>query len=145
MQPDRRVQQDRRAHWYDVGTWSATALSRLLASYAILQGATVILYGPDRWTSSPALQTALSLPGQTVTWGGWLLLAGTVALYGSVTRRMHLTFAGHALAGMWSMFFAVSMSRSLLPGAAGPTTGVFVYGAESVAFMVLAYGAWRLR
>lgn len=143
MTPDRRAQQNH--HWYDVGTWSATALSRLLASYAILQGATVSLYGPDRWATSPALQVALTLPGKTTTWGTVLLLAGSLALYGSITRRMRLTFTGHGLAGLWSMFFAVSMARSLLPGAAGPTTGVFVYGAESVCFLVLAYGAWRLR
>lgn len=131
--------------WADVGTWTATALSRLLATYAICQGLTVVAYGPDRWQTSPALRVALDVPGATATWGGALLLAGLIGLAGSLTRRPRLTAAGHGLAGLWSMFFAVSMADALLPGSTGPTTGVFVYGAESVAFVVLAFGAWRLR
>lgn len=131
--------------WADVGTWTATAISRSLASYAILQGTVVLAYGPDRWQTSPALQTALQVPGQTATWGVALAVAGLVGLYGSLRKKMHLTAAGHFAAGLWSMFFAISMARYLLPGTAAPTTGFFVYGAESVVFLTLAYGAWRLR
>lgn len=143
--PDASHRRQPHAQWVDVGVWTATAVSRLLATYAIAQGLTVIVYGPDRWLTSPALQAALELPGRTTTWGAVLLLAGLVGLFGSVTRRMHLTALGHALAGMWSMFFAVSMTPALLPGSGGPTTGVFVYGAEAAIFLTLAYGAWRLR
>ena len=130
--------------WQSVGVWTATAVSRTLASYAIVQGVTVAAFGSHRWASSPALQTALQLPGRTTTWGVVLAVAGSIALFGSLTRQMALTSVGHWLAGLWSLFFAVSQVPVAL-NSSTPTTGIFVYAAEAVLFFTVAVGAWRLR
>lgn len=119
-------------------------LTRLFATYAIVQGAGIILGGSQRWSSSKALATALALPGAPATWGALLLLAGALALYGTF-RSPRVTRIGCFGISVWSFCFALALVPNLVTSFTASTTGVFVYGKDAIAAMVLAVAYRHVR
>jgi hypothetical protein len=128
----------------DLSQWVVQALSRLLATYAIFQGATIILGGPERWQGQ-AFITALTFPGAPASWGFALLTFGSLALAGTFTPRMRLTACALFLVGVWSLFFTITLAKTALEVPTAATTGVFVYGHMTVTACVLAVTYGRSR
>jgi len=119
-----------------IAQWTVQALTRLLATFAIIQGVAIVVGGPGRWRG-PSFTTALSVPGAPASWGIVLGVLGTVALLGTFTR--HHTATGIAAIGIgaWSMFFATSFVITAARYEGAATTGIFTYGQLCVASVVL--------
>lgn len=119
------------------------ALARLFATYAIIQGAGIILGGSSRWTSSRGLAAALAVPGSPYTWGAILALAGAVALWGTFDHP-RLAQLGCYLIAVWSGCFAIAIFLTFL-GTNGATTGFITYGKDGIAAVVLAIAYRHVR
>jgi hypothetical protein len=124
--------------------WVVQALTRLLATYAILQGVFIVLGGRERWTGR-SLATALLLPGAPASWGVVLAFFGVLCLLGTFTTRMTLTAAGAFGIGAWSIFFAASQLITFFQAPNVPTTGIFTYSHLAVSACVLAWLYWKSR
>ena len=121
----------------DLAQWTVQALTRLTATYAVVQGAGIIIGGPDRW-GSRALRVALSVPGAPASWGWALLGLGILTLALTFYNRHRLVLVSMFGIATWSMFFAVSLTPSVLEqGSRVATTGPLTYGFIAVAACVL--------
>lgn len=127
-----------------VSQWILLSLTRLFATYAILQGAAIIVGGRDRWRG-PSFATALEVPGAPESWGWALGVFGAVALYGTFRSLMATTALAMFLVGVWSTFFAGSFVVSLFRVENAATSGIFTYGCMAVTSYVLAVGYWQSR
>jgi hypothetical protein len=99
--------------------WAVHSVARLLGVFAVAKGGLIVLTGGDRWTS-PVYDTARSVPGAHLTWGWSLLVVGTIALIATFTYHYFVVAVCLALAGVWSMFFAIAYFLSVIniPGSA---------------------------
>lgn len=105
--------------------------------------AIVIIFLPERFTAS-AWKFAFAMPGGYATWGGALLVIGSVmavAVAWHTRRGYYLYIAGLILVGLWwfvlgAMFLGVSLMDRL----ANPIGGL---GWTPIAFFHW-YWAWRL-
>lgn len=127
-----------------IAQWTTQAFARLLATFAILQGMTIMLGGERRWSESQ-YDTAQLVPGAPGSWGVILFLTGAVALYGSLTCRLRVAVGGLVAAGVWCAFFAIALAEAILtiPGAAA--TPFTTYSILTVAFMLAAAAYWQSR
>jgi ABC-type xylose transport system substrate-binding protein len=130
-------------HWNSIGAWVATAVSRVLAFYAVVQGLNILVLDEKRW-SGPAYHTAMSIPGGPDTWGALLLCAGAVAFLGSVIRHMRWVAVGHTLCAVWAFFFALAFLRAAIVTSTTGTTGVVAYSAIGALSMIIAASAVQL-
>lgn len=122
----------------DLSRWVVQALTRLLATYAIVQGFVICIGGSERWRGA-ALAVAMQVPGAPATWGVALGIFGALALAGTFIVRMQLTSASLWLVGAWCMFFALSQFLVVVKDPHAGTTGVGTYTVLAVASYVLAY------
>jgi hypothetical protein len=131
--PERRLQPH-------LAQWIVQSLTRLLATYAILQGFAIVLGGTERW-QSPALATALSFPGAPASWGLILGVLGAVTL--AATFRPYLRVVAWCVFGIsvWCMFFAGSLFWALLklPNTATTGVGTYTFMALAAALLAVAY------
>lgn len=121
----------------DLSRWVVQALTRLLASYAIVQGFVIIIGGPRRW-GSPTLAVAMQVPGAPATWGIVLMVFGAFALLGTFTVQLRLVAWSIGLVGAWCMFFSVSQLIVVSHDQRAGTTGVGTYATLAVVALVLA-------
>lgn len=128
----------------ELSQWVVQSLSRLLATYAILQGLFIVIGGAARW-SGKSLATALAFPGAPASWGLILFALGVIALACTFRPRMRAVAASLFAIAVWDLFFAVSLLITLLQEPTAPTTGFFVYGHQAVLACVLAVTYVRSR
>lgn len=121
----------------DLAQWVVQALSRLLATFAILQGAAIILGGRDRWQGS-GFTVAMTVPGAPATWGWALLGFGAAALWATWAPKRRVAAVALTGIGAWCLFFAGSFVKVVLDIPNAPTTGIFTYGFMAVFACVLA-------
>lgn len=124
--------------------WIIQSLSRWLATYAIIQGAFIVLGGPARW-QGPSFATALLVPGAPASWGVVLCILGVAALAGTFTAHYRTTAAAVFCIGAWAFFFAISVAKTAMGDPNAATTGIFVYGHQAVTAVALAIVYWRVR
>ena len=110
-----------------IAQWTVQAFARLLATYGIANGVHIILSGSSRFTAL-SYETAMRVPGAPTSWGVVLVVAGLLTLFGSLTLRPRLAFAGLWIGGVWSLFFAVTFVVSYLKHPGGNPTGMWAYG-----------------
>lgn len=111
--------------------WGIQAITRLLAVYAMVQGAGIIAGGRSRWLSK-ALALALAVPGAPASWGWALLLLGLTAMVGTLLgftlRRARILLLACWGIGAWSCFFAIALLPSIVAhGSKVATTGSPTY------------------
>lgn len=117
--------------------WTVQALTRLTATYAIAQGAGIVIGGRHRW-GSPALRLALSVPGAPASWGIVLFLFGGVALALTFARHPKLVVWPMLAIASWSFFFALALAPSIIQaGSHVATTGAPTYAFVAVTACVL--------
>jgi len=119
-----------------VAQWTVQALTRLLATFALVQGASIIVGGPGRWRG-PAFALALTAPGAPASWGVALLLCGGVALGCTFANAHTGTFWSMLALGTWALFFAVSFAVTAMRNPHAATTGVWAYFTFSIASCTL--------
>lgn len=124
--------------------WIVQALARLLCTYAVIQGALIVLGGAQRWQSR-GLATAMSVPGAPESWGIVLAALGVLGLI--ATFKPWPMWAAVALVGMaaWSFFFAITLADTIIRDPRVATTGSPVYTLSAVVACVLATAYWRSR
>lgn len=111
--------------------------ARLIATFAIIQGVTIIIGGPHRW-SGLSYSVALKAPGAPASWGIVLLLFGVAALAGSLLDRLELVTWGVFLTGLWCLFFALSFATGAWLYRDANTTAMWTYGLLTVLCSVIA-------
>jgi len=109
--------------------------SRLLATFAIVQGITIIIGGPHRW-SGFSYAVALLVPGAPATWGVALLAAGGIALWGSIRDHLNSTALGLFAGGTWCIFFALSFATGAWLYRDANTTAMWTYGVLGILFIL---------
>ena len=113
--------------------WAVIQGSRVLTLFAVLQGAAIIVTDAERW-SAPAYENALLVPGAPPTWGGLMLVAGTVAMYGGLAQLYRFISTGFYLCGIWCIFFAVLFGKAFFENEDTSAMGLLVYS-----FLTLMY------
>lgn len=127
-----------------VTQWVVQALTRLFATYAILQGLGIILGGRIRW-SSVAFRDALTVPGAPSSWGVVLGLIGAWALAATFSRRHKNITTAMGCLSAWHGVFALFFATAALDSHTAATTAVWVYGTVCVCCCVLAGAYWQSR
>lgn len=124
--------------------WIVQALARLICTYAIIQGAGIVLGGPQRWQSR-GLATAMSVPGAPDSWGLALAILGVVGLV--ATFKPHARWTAASLVGVaaWSYFFAITLGDTTVRDPHVATTGSPVYTLSACVACILAVAYWRSR
>jgi len=125
-----------------IAQWTVQTLARLLATYAVCNGAHIIISGRTRFTG-PSYETAMLVPGAPASWGVVLIIAGLLALFGSLTLRPRIACVGLWIGGLWSMFFTITFFASYLSHRAGNPTGMWVYGLLCCLYYI-ASAAYRM-
>lgn len=93
--------------------WDTRSDIKTLAAVCSGWGLTLILSGPQRFTS-PAWSSARLVPGQHLTWGGLFITAGLLTWAGIVLGwRRRLVMAGMATQAFLFIFLAVSLLVSV--------------------------------
>lgn len=116
------------------------ATTRLIATFALLQGVFIILGHKERW-ASPAFATALSFPGAPESWGGVLIACGATALTGSLMRKCLVIQCGMVGIAIWCFFFMATFIKTAIENPTAGTTGIWAYGLLGAisCIMTLAY------
>jgi hypothetical protein len=107
------------------------ALTRLMATFGILQGVGIIYGGPGRW-ASPSLQVAMMVPYAPASWGVAIAAMGVLAIAGTFLSRHRLTAAAMFGMSAWCLFFALGLLITVLREPKVATTGVPTYFALAV-------------
>lgn len=118
-------------------------LTRLVGTYAIIQGVLIVLGGPRRWQGNPALESALSFPGAPASWGFVALAFGLLALVGTFANRRLAAFGCWGISA-WATFFTITLTKNALESAVTPTTGPPTYALVAIIAVALAI-PWRAR
>lgn len=108
-------------------------VARVLAVYCMLIGSSIILGGEARF-SAPGYTTALQMPGAPAVWGILMVAAGLLTLIGVLLDKESLDVAGLAMAGAWSMMFAVTFAWSAIFDPNANLTAMWVYGKDAFLF-----------
>ena len=127
-----------------VAQWVVQALTRLLATFAIIQGAFIIMGGPERWRA-PSFAAAMTVPGAPASWGWALAALGALTLAGTFTAHMRVTAVSAIGIGAWCLFFAISFTITALRDPSAATTGVWAYGTFAVAGSTLGVAYYQSR
>jgi hypothetical protein len=127
-----------------IAQWTVQAVARATATFAILQGANIVVGGRLRW-SSEAYATALLLPGAPASGGVVLLLAGLATLVGSLLGRQAPVAAGLFSTGAWSGFFALAFLRAQTSSPTASSTAFWSYALIGLVSLILAMAYWRSR
>jgi len=125
-----------------IAQWTVQAFARLLATYAIVNGVHIILSGASRF-SAISYETAMRVPGAPTSWGVILVIAGVIALFGTLTFRPSVACVGLWIGGVWSMFFAVTFIASFFKHPGGNPTGMWAYGLLCCLFYI-ASAAYKM-
>jgi hypothetical protein len=119
-----------------VSQWMVQAITRLVATYAIVQGLLIIIGGRHRW-SAPSFSTAMTVPGAPASWGVALLVFGVLTLGGTfilTSLGTKLVAVGTSGTSAWCVFFAGSLAVAAWHNPQASTMGVLTY----VLFAVMA-------
>jgi hypothetical protein len=124
-----------------IARWMLQAITRLIGTYAILQGIVIIIGGRERW-SGKSFAVALTVPGAPATWGVVLMLCGLLTLLGTFVR-VRLAGPRVALVGTmgiaaWCLFFAASLLLTALADHRASTTGIGTYLLFAILAAILA-------
>lgn len=111
--------------------------ARLIATFAIVQGITIIVGGPHRW-SGLSYAVALKAPGAPASWGFALLAFGITALAGSLRDRVDVVAVGTFLTGLWCFFFSLSFATGAWLYRDANTTAMWTYGLLTIICSVVA-------
>lgn len=122
-----------------VAQWLVQALTRLVSTFAIVQGAFIILDGAARWTA-PAWKVAMRVPGAPETWGSALFILGVLGLLGTFVARHRLTSLAMWGIGTWSLFFAISLGAAAFNDPKVSTVGFFTYVTMAITSCTLSVG-----
>lgn len=122
--------------------WAVQALTRLVATYAVIQGILIVTGGPKRW-SSPGLAVAMSVPGAPASWGISLGIFGLITMCATFTYRQMLVAVGVFMIGVWCFFFCTASLLSVIRTPTTATTGVPTYTVLSIIAMTLAVIYYR--
>lgn len=125
-----------------IAQWTTQAFTRLLATFAVLQGLTIIVGGEKRW-SEAHYETAQLVPGAPGSWGILLLLTGAVAIFGSITGRTKTVMTGLSLSAVWCAFFSIALAEAVFTVPNAATTPLTTYSIFTVAFMLAASAYWQ--
>jgi hypothetical protein len=107
------------------------ALTRLLATFGVLQGLGIILGGPGRW-GSPSLRVAMMVPYAPASWGVAIAILGVLAIAGTFLARHRLTSLAMFGMSAWCLFFAIGLLVTVLREPKVSTTGVPTYFALAI-------------
>lgn len=116
--------------------WSVQALTRLTATFAILQGIAIIVGGPERWRGL-SFQIALMVPGSPPTWGYLILVAGIVAAVGTFTGSMRAVSYSMFIATAWSGMFAITFIIGAILHGESALTAIVTYSMIAIWFAIL--------
>lgn len=108
----------------------------ILSVYAITQALVLIFAHKDRFTAQGWF-TAMQVPGAPQTWGVILGLAGVTLAYGIIKKMWRLAAWASFVAGVWSMFFAVTFFISAIEKGNASLTGIPTYLQNALIFVVL--------
>jgi len=106
--------------------WVVRSLARIMATYAIGIGVQILIGGPRRF-SGLSYQAALETPGAPWSWGAWALVAGFLALVGTLVGNVRLVAFGMFAIASWAAFFAISFTRAALRYGEANTTASWTY------------------
>lgn len=126
-----------------VSEWTIVALARLISTYAVLQGAGILLSNDARFGGA-SYTAALEFPGAPESWGITLLCLGAFSLFGSLMGNLRSVVFGLLSMSVWSGFFGVALGLAVLRNPTAGTTGMFVYATMMIICAVLA-SAYRQR
>lgn len=120
--------------------WLIQSLTRMLATYAVIQGVGIILGGSARWEGNPALAAALSFPGAPASWGFVLGGCGLVTLTGTFVSARAARYGASGISA-WSLFFALTLAQNVIDSPKASTTGPGTYAflGFTAAFLAVAY------
>jgi len=130
-----------------VAQWAVRAVTRALALYAIAIGLAIIVGGPTRFGGVSYL-VALKLPGAPMSWGVAILLAGAVAMTGTVLGRPPLVGIGLIAAALWSLLFGSAFAIATWQYPEASSTAMWVYFATAAILFLLGsahLSMWKLR
>lgn len=120
-----------------VATWTVQALSRVLASYALVQGLNLIIGGHQRFSASH-FTVARLLPLAPASWGTMLAAFGVFALIGSLADQRLLIRLGHRLSAVWCLFFSITFVLSAYRNPTAATSVIFSYLFLALCYLVVA-------
>lgn len=120
----------------DSSQWVVQALTRLVCTYAIVQGLFIINGGRQRW-NGPAFETALNVPGAPESWGYSLVIVGAIGLYATLALKMQTVFWAMMGIALWFTFFTLSLLHTAVTNPEAATTGIITYGTLAIACVVL--------
>lgn len=116
-------------------------MTRLVGTYAIINGLGIIIGGRRRWEGNPALEAALSFPAAPASWGFVALSLGVLTMVGTFTRSSLAMYGCWGIA-MWAAFFAFTLTVSAFASPAAATTGPPTYTLVALISIALAI-PWR--
>lgn len=124
-----------------VARWMLQAITRLIGTYAIVQGIVILIGGRERWYSK-SFAVALTVPGAPATWGVVLMACGFLALLGTFVRiRLagpKVVLVGTMGIAAWCLFFAGSLALTALHDPHASTTGISTYLLFAILSAILA-------
>jgi hypothetical protein len=97
-----------------------------MAAGAIVQGAGILLADQSRF-ASPGYSVIRQVPGGMDAWAVALLIAGVVALVGSLTLHFRVKGAGMFLIAIWCFAFGVGAFAAIVANPNAGPTGPVVY------------------
>lgn len=109
----------------------------VLACYAILQGALIIIGGVERF-SATSYQAALLIPQAPESWGWLLGLFGIAAFAGIKNRMYYIASAAMFFSGVWSFAFGGAFLISAAQNPDANLTAIATYGKDAVIFIIVA-------
>ena len=120
-----------------IAQWTVQALTRLFATFGLVQGVFIVIGGAGRW-QAPGLAVAMLVPGAPATWGVAIGIIGAIALYGTFRSMLRVTAYAMIAMGAWCLFFATSLILVVIHNDRVATTGVWTYLLASITACTLS-------
>ena len=133
----RRPHDTERAVDPHVAQWAVRTLTRIVSTYAVAVGVTILLGGRPRF-SSVSYEVAAHVPGAPWSWGVTIIAAGVICIAGTLLGQALLTSIGGFLAACWSALFAIAFAAAAYRQPGANTTAMWTYCALALVFMVIA-------
>lgn len=124
--------------------WTTQALARLMCTFAIVQGVTIIVTGDERWASR-SYATAMAVPGAPESWGYVLAGVGVTGLCASLLGRVTAVVLPLFLGGVWCAFFALAFARAAATYPEASVSAAWSYLVFTAAFWTLCIAYHRSR
>lgn len=120
-----------------VAQWFVRATTRLLASYAIIVGVTILVGGEGRFAGL-SYKVANETPGAPESWGWTICIAGAVMFVGSFLGHPRIIGLGAILGCVWALLFAWAFSVAAVRYSDANTTAMWAYGLLFLVFALIA-------